>query len=89
MNFEFDDKKSIANNYKYGITFNDAKRLWNDDFLVEITAKTIDEERFLVIGKIQNKHWSGVVTYRNDKIGIISVKRSRKKEIEIYESQRI
>ena len=89
MNFEFDDKKSIVNNHKYGITFNDAKRLWNDDFLVEIPAKTIDEERFLVIGKIQNKHWSGVVTYRNDKIGIISVKRSRKKEIEIYESQRI
>ena len=89
MNFEFDDKKSIANNHKYGITFNDAKQLWNDDFLIEIPAKTIDEERFLVIGKIQNKHWSGVVTYRNDKIRIISVRRSRKKEIEIYESQRI
>ena len=46
----------------------------------------VDEPRFLVIGKINNKHWSAITTYRNNKTRIISVRRSRKKEIEIYES---
>jgi uncharacterized DUF497 family protein len=32
------------------------------------------------------KHWSVVVTYRQTKIRIISVRRSRPEEVEIYES---
>jgi len=39
------------------------------------------------MGKIKNKHWTGVITYRSEKIRIISVRRSRKEEIDIYESQ--
>ncbi|MCB1863741.1 MAG: BrnT family toxin, partial [Gammaproteobacteria bacterium] len=60
--------------------------LWNDPYLVEITARTIDEERFLVIGKIQKKHWSAVITPRDGNIRIISVRRSRIEEVAIYES---
>ncbi len=89
MNFEFYEKKSHVNKTKHGIDFNQAKLLLNDDFLVEIPARTIDEQRFLIIGKINDKHWSGVITHRKEKIRIISVRRARKKEIEIYESQRI
>jgi len=40
----------------------------------------------MVIGKISRKYWSGVITYRNEKIRIISVRRSRKEEVDIYES---
>jgi uncharacterized DUF497 family protein len=89
MNFEFDEKKSHANKTKHGIDFNEAKQLWSDDYLIEIPARTIDEQRFLIIGKINHKHWSGVITHRKEKIRIISVRRARKKEIKIYESQRI
>jgi hypothetical protein len=32
----------------------------------------------LVIGKILEKHWSAIVTYRNEKVRIISVRRSRR-----------
>ena len=86
MNFEFDPKKSAANSKKHGINFIEAQALWDDPDLLEIPAKTTDELRFLVIGKIAAKHWAGVITYRNENVRIISVRRARSEEIEIYES---
>ena len=86
MEFEFDPKKSDSNKNKHGIDFIEAQELWNDPDLLEIPAKTSDEARFLVIGKIDDKHWAGIITYRNDNIRIISVRRARNEEIEIYES---
>jgi uncharacterized protein len=86
MEFEFDPIKSDSNKEKHGIDFCDAQALWNDPDLIEIPVKTTDEPRFLVIGNVSGKHWSGVITYRSGKIRIISVRRSRKEEVEIYES---
>jgi uncharacterized protein len=63
-----------------------SQELWNDIDLLEIPAKTTDEPRFLIIGRIGKKHWTGVITYRNDKIRIISVRRARIEEVELYES---
>jgi uncharacterized protein len=63
-----------------------AQALWNDVDFIEIPLKTIDEARFLVIGRISEKHWSAIITYRSEKVRIISVRRSRKEEVEIYES---
>lgn len=85
MEFEFDPKKSDSNKQKHGIDFYEAQTLWSDPDLIEISVKTSDEPRYLVIGKISEKHWSGVITYRGDKLRIISVRRSRKEEVEIYE----
>ncbi len=84
--FEFDEKKSQSNKRKHGIDFSEAQELWNDQDRVEIPAKTIDEARFLVIGKIAERHWSSIITYREQRIRMISARRSRKEEIEIYES---
>jgi len=86
MEFEFDKKKSQSNKRKHGIDFIEAQALWNDPDRLEIPAKTIDEARFLVIGKIAGRFWSTIITYREEHIRIISVRRSRKEEIEIYES---
>jgi len=86
MDFEFDPEKSDSNKNKHGIDFVEAQKLWNDSDLLEIPAKTTDEARFFVIGKINDKHWTGIVTYRNDNIRIISVRRARNEEIELYES---
>jgi len=86
MEFEFDHKKSESNKHKHSIDFYEAQELWNDTDFIEIPVKTSDEPRFLVIGKISGKYWSGVITYRNEKIRIISVRRSRKEEVDIYES---
>jgi len=86
VKFEFDTKKSNTNKLKHEIDFIEAQELWNDLDLLEIPAKTSDESRFLVIGKIGEKHWSGIITYRNDNIRIISVRRARNEEIDLYES---
>lgn len=85
MKFEFDSQKSENNKNKHGLDFLDAQALWDDPDYVIIPAKTIDEPRFLVIGKIEDKHWSGVITYRDESVRIISVRRSRQEEIDIYE----
>jgi len=87
MDFEFDENKSEINKQKHGIDFNEAQELWEDLDYIEIPVKTSDEPRFLVIGKIRQKYWTGIITYRGEKIRIISVRRSRKEEIDIYESQ--
>jgi len=86
MEFEFDNNKSVANKQKHGIDFVEAKELWEDLEFVEIPVKTNDEPRYLIIGKVAEKHWTGIITYRNEMIRIISVRRSRKEEIDIYES---
>ncbi|KFD40954.1 toxin [Peptococcaceae bacterium SCADC1_2_3] len=86
MEFEFDLKKSEGNRQKHGINFYEAQELWDDPDFIEIPVKTSDETRFLVIGKVSGKHWSGIITYRAEKIRIISVRRSRKEEVDIYES---
>ncbi|MGD9950694.1 MAG: BrnT family toxin [Desulfobulbus sp.] len=90
MKFEFDPHKSTSNKQKHGIDFLEAQLLWDDWDLLEIPAKIIeDESRCLVIGKIDQKHWSAVITYREDVVRIISVRRSREKEVEYYESTEI
>ena len=86
MEFTFDKNKSASDKQKHGINLNEAKKLWEDTDYVEVPVKTNDEPRFLIIGKISEKYWTAVITYRSESIRIISVRRSRKEEIEIYES---
>lgn len=87
VEFEFDKDKSKANLQKHGIDFQAAQEMWKDPYLLEIKAKSEDEQRFLLIGRIGEKHWSAVVTYKNERIRLISVRRSRKKEVELYEGE--
>lgn len=84
--FEYDKAKSQANLAKHGIDFHAAQKIWEDPELVEVSAKSGDEPRSLIIGRINQKHWSAVITYRRDKIRIISVRRSRQSEVALYES---
>jgi len=86
MKFEYDTKKSLSNKQKYGIGFEEVKLLWNDDKMVEIKTSYEDEERFINIGNITTKMYAVVTTYRKEDIRIISARRAREKEIEIYES---
>lgn len=84
--FEYDPNKSQLNKAKHGIDFEEAQGLWDDLRRVEIKAFSTTEERFMVIAQIKGKYWSAIITYRTHNIRIISVRRSRPKEIEIYES---
>ena len=86
VEFEFDERKSASNMEKHGIDFVKAQELWKDPDLLEIGARTEDEPRFLLIGLIEGRYWSVVVTYREHKIRLISVRRSREEEVFLYES---
>jgi hypothetical protein len=87
MKFAFDINKSESNKRKHGIDFVEAQALWNDPDLLEIPAKNLeDENRYLLIGKIGQTHWSAVITYQNDTVRIISMRLSRGKEVNYYES---
>jgi uncharacterized DUF497 family protein len=86
MEFEFDEDKSQTNKTKHGIDFVEAQALWLDEMFVEIPARTEDEPRFLVVGMISGKHWSAVITYRSERVRLISVRRARVEEVAIYES---
>ena len=86
MNFEFDADKSQANKIKHGIDFNEAKALWQDDNMIVVPANTESEPRFVGYGKMNGKHWTAVFTYRGSATRIISVRRSRDKEIQYYEN---
>jgi hypothetical protein len=85
MDFEFDPSKSDANLLKHGIDFLAAQALWRDPALLEIPARTSSESRFLVIGRLGGRHWSAVITYRQQTIRLISVRRSRPDEVQLYE----
>jgi uncharacterized DUF497 family protein len=86
MLFEYDPDKSATNKAKHGIDFEEAQALWNDAHLLELPARTTDELRFLVIGKIDGKHWAAIMVPRGRRIRIISVRRARNEEKDIYES---
>jgi len=86
MQFEFDPRKSELNKLKHGINFAEAQQLWEDPNRLLIPARTSDEPRFLLIAKVFDKHWSAVFTIRGEAVRIISVRRSRAEEVEIYES---
>lgn len=86
LSFEFDAAKSQANLAKHGIDFIQAQRIWDDPDFVEVNAKSVDEPRALVIGRVDRKYWSAVITYRDGNIRLISARRSRQTEVALYES---
>lgn len=89
MKFEFDQKKSASNMSTHGLDFIDGQELWEDPERLEVPAKTDGEQRYMLIGKISNKYWSAVFTIRDEKTRIISIRRSRTKEVNAYENEDI
>jgi uncharacterized protein len=82
--FEYDAEKSRMNSTKHGIDFETAKTLWDDPQRVEWQARSEDEERLIVVGRVGDRLWTVVITYRGDRVRIISARRAREREIEIY-----
>ncbi|HEU0167698.1 MAG TPA: BrnT family toxin [Chloroflexota bacterium] len=87
MDFEFDPAKSAANKSKHGIDFVEAQAIWTDADRLEVPARSLDEPRYQVIGRVDNRTWSAFITYRNDRIRIISVRRARSDEEARYTAE--
>ena len=82
--FEYDSAKSSSNKEKHGIDFESACRLWLDSKRIVIPAKVIGESRFMLIARLDEKVWSAIFTKRDGNIRIISVRKARKNERQIY-----
>lgn len=85
MQFEFDRQKSARTKADRGIDFVEAQALWSDPDRLQFALPFADETRFMVIGRIGTKHWTAILTHRAEKLRIISVRRSRPTEIQLYE----
>ena len=88
MIFEYDPNKSFGNKEKHGIDFKEAQALWEDVERLEARILRPGEERYLLIGLIGSIHWTAVITYRDEAVRIISVRRSRSDEVMRYEKDR-
>ncbi|MDJ0824816.1 MAG: BrnT family toxin [Rhodobacter sp.] len=86
MKFEFDPAKSASNRDKHGIDFDEAQALWSDPRLLVIPARTVEEPRWMAIGKLRGRHWAALFTMRGEAIRLISVRRARREETTLYES---
>ena len=86
MNFEFDPKKSQGDISKHGIDFLEAQALWKDEDRVIFPANSDTEQRYALIAELEQKIWVAFFTIRKNRTRIISVRRARKKEKEVYES---
>lgn len=89
MKFDWDEGKSKINHDKHGIDFEAAKNLWLDEDQIEIYAPYPIEDRRIIIAKYHNKIWAAIYTIRDDRIRIISVRRARKREVNLYEKEKI
>lgn len=86
MSFEYDPAKSAVNAAKHGIDFEAAQAIWDDDRRIELETEAYgNEQRRLVVGEIDGKGWTAVVTDRDEHVRIISVRRSREKERRTYQ----
>jgi hypothetical protein len=88
IEFEWDPQKSRTNRLKHKIDFESAKSLWEDPDRIEIRAPYPIENRYILIGKIGKQLWSAVYTLRGEAVRIISVRRSKKQEIKLYEQEK-
>lgn len=87
MKFEWDPGKSESNRKKHGIDFETAKELWMDENRVEIHAPHPLEDRMILIAKHLGRIWAAIYTVRQNSIRLISVRRGREKEVDIYEEK--
>ena len=84
MEFEYDPKKSKSNKQKHGIDFEESKNLWLDNYRFEVQARSDDEPRYALIALLNEKLWTAFYTLRDERIRLISVRRSRQGEKDLY-----
>lgn len=83
--FEWDESKNVANRKKHGISFEQAEAIWDDPVFVEFHVMDIPENRWVVIGRVaKDVYIAAVITYRSERVRIISARKATKKEIDAY-----
>ncbi len=78
--FEWDDKKDIENQRKHNLSFNSAIAAFSDklNIITKDEVHSIEEQRYLCYGKVNEEVATVRFTYRNGKIRIIGAAYWRK-----------
>ncbi|MCL1491850.1 MAG: BrnT family toxin [Pseudanabaena sp. Salubria-1] len=88
MKYEWDENKAIKNLAKHGVSFAEAKTIFDDPLYVDFydLDHSEDEERYLIVGE-SNRGRLLIVSYteRRESIRIISAREVTKSERETYE----
>ena len=83
--FEGDLQKAETNLKKHGLSFERARTIWDDEKRIYYHLCDQPETRWLVIARLGPRvYMSAVVTYREDRILLISARPASKGEIERY-----
>lgn len=89
--FEWDQNKADENYKKHGVSFGEAKTVFNDPFSITIfdPDHSIDEDRYIDIGfSLKGRLIIVSYTERGESIRIISSREAKGKELKNYEEKR-
>lgn len=90
--FEWDESKNASNQKKHGVSFDEAKTIFTDQFarLISDPENSDNEDRFILLGtSISSKLLVVCHCIRtDDNIRIISARKAEKHERTIYEDYR-
>lgn len=84
--FDWDSQKNASNAAKHGVSFEEAAELFQAPFF-RVRSDRYGEPRWVALGKARNRVIAVIYTERNGRIRIISARRARKHEREIYEDR--
>jgi uncharacterized protein len=88
MRFEWDESKAVSNIPKHGVSFEEAKTVFDDPLYVDFydPAHSEDEERYLIVGESDRRRLL-IVSYteRGSLIRLISAREVTRNEREVYE----
>ncbi len=91
MRYDWDEAKNRANQFKHGVSFEEARALFEspDDYLEVFDAQHSDQEdRFIAIGPIARGVVLVVWTDRGDDvIRIISARMASRRELRLFEER--
>ncbi len=87
--FEWDDAKARANLNKHDVSFEVARRLFDDPAAIDELddGKTHGEDRSVITGMVAGSLLTVVYTEREERIRIISARKATRREQDRYFSQ--
>jgi uncharacterized protein len=88
MKFEWDQDKAVSNFSNHGVSFDEAKTVFNDPLYVDFfdPDHSYNERRYIIIGQsIDNRLLLVAYTEREDAIRLVSAREATRKERKNYE----
>ncbi len=88
MEFEWDKSKDAGNLSKHGVSFNEAKTVFEDTLYIifDDPNHSYSEQRYIIIGEsVQQRILMVAFTERDSKTRLISARKATRKEREDYE----